>query len=238
MSFMELRKSSKQKKIFENTPKNQEHLAEIVGIMLGDGGIYLDKSRKYQLTISFNKNEVQYLLYVKNLTESYFYPYRFGIVNMKTEFFLRNISVHMTAHLLDAGLKVGDKTKLQVAIPAWIFDKKAFLIRCIRGLFDTDGCVYKKFAQYAQIQFKFSSYPLISSVRQALILLGFSPTQIESEQNKKFLHLKFYLSRQQEIMRFFEIIRPKNFKHVSRFRKIKWGRCDLNADLAGWSRQF
>lgn len=220
---MELRNSSQQKKIFENNPKNQENLAEIVGIILGDGGIYLDKSGKYQLTISFNKNEVQYLSYVKKLTESYFYPYKFGIVDMKTEFFLRNISFHMTTHLLEAGLKSGNKTKLQVDIPAWIFDEKAFLIRCIRGLFDTDGCVYKKFAQYAQIQFKFSSYPLIYSVRQALILLGFSPTQLESEQNKNFLHLKFYLSRQREIMRFFEIIQPKNFKHVARFRKISGG---------------
>ncbi len=217
---MEFRRSSRQKTVFERNAKNKEDLAEIVGIILGDGGIYLDKKRKYHLTISFNKKETQYLNYVKNLLESYFYPYRLGIVNMKTEFFLRNISVHMVAHLLDADLKAGNKTKLQVAIPQWIFDEKSFLLRCIRGLFDTDGCVYKKFAHYAQIQFKFASYPLISLVRQAFMLLGFSPTQIESEQNKK-LHLKFYLSRQQEITRFFEIIQPKNFKHMIRFKKIR-----------------
>ena len=41
------------------------------------------------------------------------------------------------------------------------------------GLFDTDGCVYKKYDNYAQIQFKLGSFALILSIRKSLKNLNF-----------------------------------------------------------------
>lgn len=40
------------------------------------------------------------------------------------------------------GLSIGDKIKNKVEIPNWIFNHKKYLLSCIRGLFDTDGCCY------------------------------------------------------------------------------------------------
>lgn len=221
--MLTIRRSSAQKLFFDSRAHNKYDLAEIIGILLGDGGIHLDKHKKYQTHIAFNKLEIQYLNYVKELMENYFHPYRFYIIEIKCEHLLRNISVHLAAHLLKKGLKVGDKIKSKVIIPDWIFANETLLMRCIRGLFDTDGCVYRKYANYAQIQFKFASYPLIYSIRRALILLGFHPTKIESEINREFVHWKFYVIRQTSIERFFRTIKPKNEKHVRRYLKIKVG---------------
>ena len=37
------------------------------------------------------------------------------------------------------GLPMGAKEN--ISIPMWIFKKRGFQIACLRGLFDTDGCV-------------------------------------------------------------------------------------------------
>ena len=46
----------------------------------------------------------------------------------------------------------------------------------IRGIFDTDGSVYRKYGPYAQIQFKAVSKSLMSFIREHLVSLGFHPT--------------------------------------------------------------
>lgn len=37
------------------------------------------------------------------------------------------------------GLPVGNKIKNSVEIPEWIFGRKPYLIKCLKGLFETDG---------------------------------------------------------------------------------------------------
>lgn len=221
--MLNLRRISSQKLHFDSQVHNKEDLAEISGILLGDGGIYLDYKKKYHITISFNKKETQYLHYVKTLIEGYFYLYKWCILECKTEFFVRNISVHVANHLIENGLKAGNKTANEVKIPCWIFSNERYLIRCLRGLFDTDGCVYKKFSKYAQIQFKFGNYGTTSSVHRAVKNLGFFPTRIQQEKNREFIHWKFYIIRQGKIDSFFNIMKPQNEKHVIRYQKIRSG---------------
>ena len=197
-------------------------LAEIIGILLGDGGLYKYNKNKYT-TVVFNKNEVCYLNYVKKLIEDYFAPYIFSFYEDKSEHKLHNNSVYIGKFLLKSGMKAGNKVKNNVEIPSWIF-KKNFLKNVIRGLFDSDGCVYNKYGHYLQIQFKFACYSLISSVRNALIYLDFNPTRIQRETRPDGLvGYKIYLSRQGEIKRFFEEIGPGNKKHIERYKKIKNG---------------
>lgn len=199
-------------------------LAEIVGIMLGDGSLYINKKLKFHTTISFHKNEYSYLSYVKSLFEKYFYPYSFYINELKDEILLLNISICIGRILKIVGLKEGNKVKNRVEIPKWIFSSRRFIMSLVKGMFDTDGCVYKKYANYAQIQFKFGSYPLVKSLKKALINLNFNPTKIQKELNQKgTFGWKFYLSRQKEIDRFFMEIKPGNTKHIERYNKIRNG---------------
>ena len=226
------RRNSTQSRAFEKRTHSRVVLAEIIGIMLGDGGIYLDYKHKYQLTISFNKKEIQYRDYVKNLFEDYFFPYTFRVDELASEFLIRNVSFHLVDYLISEGLISGDKNKNRISIPKWVFQDKKYLIPCIRGLFDTDGSIYRKYGNYSQIQFKFGHFEIVDSIRKGLVILDFKPTKITSELNNGFTHWKVYLSRQDEIKRFFNIFNPANKKHLSRYKKIKmWGDRDLNPDL-------
>ena len=113
----------------------------------------------------------------------------------------------------------------KIRIPSWIFQDKELTKRAVRGLFDTDGCVYRKYGHYAQIQIKFGCAETTESVQEALKKLGYHPTKIEKYLNKakNVWAWKFYLSRQAEIDTFFNEIHPKNEKHIRRYNKIRSG---------------
>src|SRR5205809_3060025 len=76
-----------------------------------------------------------------------------------------------------------------------------------------DGCVYRKYSLYIQIQFKFASLSLLAYARQTLAKLGLHPTSITSDDTK----FRFFLSRQAEVDRFFRVVKPRNRKHLRRF---------------------
>lgn len=202
--------------------ENKLELAEIIGIMLGDGCLYKEKKHnRYQTTICFHKKEIDYLRYVKILFENYF-KYKFYITEIEHEMLLRNGSLRVGKKLISFGLHSGSKIDNKVIIPSWIFENTECLKRTVRGLFDTDGCVYKKYDKYAQIVFKFGCEETTHSLRKAMIILNFKPTKIEKGYNKerRTFFYKFYLSRQDEIRLFFQEIEPKNQKHVKRYQRI------------------
>jgi len=97
-----------------NKPDLSEELAEFVGIVLGDGSI-----TKYQLTITLNQNEEQYISFVGNLTEKLF-SIKPKIIHRKDQS-VKNIvisSKNLVEFLIDdLGLKNGNKVKQNVDIP-------------------------------------------------------------------------------------------------------------------------
>lgn len=205
-----------------------EQLAEILGIMLGDGCLYEDKKNKFHTIICFHLEEILYSDYVINLFSNYF-DYSFSKTFLKNEILVRNVSKYVGLSLIDSGLIPGNKIKNKLDVPKLIFSKKEFMISFIRGLFDTDGCIYNKYGDYLQIQFKLGSNGIILSTYKLLILLGFHPTKIQLENLKKgTVAWKFYLSRQQEIHDFFRIIKPANQKHQLRYKK--WGHWDFRVN--------
>lgn len=203
-----------------------ENLAEIVGIMLGDGALWLqpDCVNSYKIIVASDKREKAWLTYVKSLFEAYFEE-PFNIKEIKCGLHLTNYSAKVAHKLLKAGLIEGNKVENEVTIPSWVLKERKLLIRTVQGLFDTDGCVYKKYDTYAQIEFKFGSEITTKSVHNAVKRLGFNPTKIQRQYNSYtggFLW-RFYFSRQAEIELFFTEVTPKNPKHMERYKRIKGG---------------
>ena len=87
----------------------------------------------------------------------------------------------------------------------------------IRGIFDTDGSVYRKYDPYAQIQLKAVSKSLMSFIREHLVSLGFHPTRLRPDETK----FRFSLCRQTEVDRFSRTESPVNPKHVERLKRIR-----------------
>jgi len=187
--------------------------SEILGILLGDGCMSWNHSSVHISIAGHKYEDREYLVeYVRPM-----FAKRFGIslkiLYVKNQnsmiVYVRTKEVAMTLHEWE--MPYGRK-KLSNLTPNVALDEARF----IRGLFDTDGCIYRKYGPYLQIQFKSASSSLVEYARLCLVKLGFSPTLIKRDDTK----VRFFLSRQGEVNRFFEVIQPKNSKHLGRFRNL------------------
>ena len=158
-------------------PNKSSDLAELCGIILGDGGM-----SKNQLTITLHHiDDKDYSRFVIKLIKKLFKINPSIYHDAKNSVNDIVVSrVNLIKFLQSLGLVIGNKIKQQIDIPKWIKRNKKFLIACIRGLFDTDGSIinhsYKvsnKNYLYKKIDFSSGSLPLIKTVHNSLKKLGF-----------------------------------------------------------------
>lgn len=123
------------------------------------------------------------------------------IQNIKMEL----IPIKSDASIKDLGIKTGDKIKNQVTIPHWVFSREKYLIVCLKGLFDTDGCCYKTGKRYLIINFTNKNAKLLNQIYIGLKQLNFHPYKITGRGVE--------IGRQLDIKNFFSIIRLRNRKH-------------------------
>lgn len=182
--------------------KYSEMLSEFIGILLGDGHI-----NPTQVTVTLGSKELRYVYYVANLIKNIF-SIEPKIVKSKNGYFVVYFgSTEAVRWLLKMGL-VFNKVKKQVDVPSWILTQKEYMDSFLRGFFDSDGSIYKlRFG--IQIAFINRSLPILQSIRYILILLGFFPSQIS-----KF---RVYLTRKEDVKKFFKLIKPSNNRHLERF---------------------
>jgi len=199
-------------------PKESIELAEFYGIMLGDGNLTKIKSYKigtYQARISGDSRfDREYLLnYVKPLIEKLFsIEVVYFKVKNKNTFVLVATSRKIVEFLESKGFVPGNKIKNQLVIPNWINSNREYVKACIRGLYDTDGGIYKLNHQ-SSIQIVITNYnqKLLRQVRDSLILLGISPSNIATQN-------KIYLTKRTELRKFLKQIGFRNSKHANKVR--------------------
>ncbi|OHA08673.1 MAG: hypothetical protein A3B37_01875 [Candidatus Sungbacteria bacterium RIFCSPLOWO2_01_FULL_59_16] len=180
-------------------------LAEFFGIMLGDGRL-----APYQVVVTLGTKEYGYARHVCWLMEELFGVLARVAVRGSGYRDVYLGSLDLVEWFKREGL-VHNKVRFQVDIPAWIFSRREFLNAFVRGFFDTDGSVYAlRFG--TQLSFTNRSAPLLRSLRRALLLLGYHPSMVSS--------YCIYLTRRDEIVRFFREVRPANIKHRQRFAAI------------------
>ena len=142
-------------------PDYSVNLAEFFGIMIGDGGINND----WQAKISLNSiADLKYKEYVVALCISLFgfppavhYPKSCNVCNISID------SVAIVDLLVEKGLLKGNKLEQGLSIPSWVMEKEEYRKACMRGLMDTDGCLYIHEhtvlgSSYSNIGLCFSSY--------------------------------------------------------------------------------
>jgi hypothetical protein len=194
-------------------PKPSDKLAEFVGIMLGDGSI---TDNQIRVTLN-NKNDVQYSKCVSNHIQELFGK-KPSILPRKQKN-ARNVllsGVNLVNYCLTIGLVKGNKIKAQVDIPEWIKKNKQYYLACIRGLFDTDGCLYThihwtKGILYRNLGLCFTSYskPLLRSFYEGVRQLGFKASIRKSH---------VYMYSLEDIEEFLKVVKPRNIKQVEKLR--------------------
>lgn len=182
-------------------------LAEFVGCLLGDGHL-----SPTQVTVTLGAKD-RYAPYVLELIYRIF---RIRAKQLSDQrgyciiYFGSTTAVHWFRKM---GL-VHHKVRSQVDVPQWIMSCKQFMRAALRGLFDTDGSVYK-LRWGLQISFCNRSRPLLQSVQMMLKMLDFHPSNISG--------FNIYLTRRADTARFFREIGFSNRKHVDRYLKFQHG---------------
>ncbi len=197
-------------------PELSEKLAELIGIMLGDGGM-----TDYQINVTFNsKTEKEYGTYIRNLIEELF-AINVSIIHTESVNADRIIASgkNLVEFLKRKGLKTGNKVINQVGIPKWIGLKNEYKISCLRGLMDTDGSFYsylhrvsnKMYRNYA-LDFTNHSIPLLQGVKNILQNFGCIPSLAK---------YKVVLHKKNDIKRYMLTVGSSNPRTKEKIRNSK-----------------
>lgn len=180
--------------------KESEKLAEFIGIMLGDGNIW-----KNQIRIAFDKRNIKYIDYVDKLFKGIvgLRPKR-RILEKTNQAYLYFYSRDFVNKLIEFGLKRGSKIGNQIGIPNWIKENKIYAKACVRGLIDTDGCIYRcKREKQTYIKFTNFNKKLLSDFKEQTKTLGYS----FAKANKN----NWCLYRKAEVAKFIKDVKPLKF---------------------------
>jgi intein/homing endonuclease len=204
-------------------PEHSEELAELCGIILGDGNMnqFIDgkKRRSYDIRIAGHA-ELDHT-YLESHVAGLFRRL-FGVNHLISKRHSSNAmylvinSRKVLRFLYGLGLSIGRKKYDNPRIPEWIRQNPQFLASCIRGLFDTDGSIHRMSGRDANLlRITFTSYypSLMTDVREGLQSLGYHPSQV-------IVGKQIFLSRQSEIVRYLKEVGFANDKHRRRVVRL------------------
>lgn len=180
-----------------------EDLAELIGILLGDGNMWNTSIR-----IAFDKRNKRYIDYVEKLFNDVFGIHlKRLIINDTNQAYLYCCNKLASQRLLEFGLKRGDKIKNNVKIPMWISENINYIKSCLRGLIDTDGCVYKS-KRDKQIYIKFTNFnpTLLKDFKDLTVFMGYHFARANKH--------NWCLYRKDEVVRFIKDVKPLKYHGV------------------------
>jgi hypothetical protein len=202
-------------------------LAELVGILLGDGSIGEYKSnykgaikKQYRIKVTGDMNEdlPYFKEYVSPLMTAVFSKeplLRFKKEENTAELLLFGKEYYDS--LMNLGLQRAPKKDVAV-VPKFItsYNLSRFFLR---GLFDTDGCLifdaqHTSRHYYPRLEIKFQPSPMRSQVFDMLVGEGFKPI-ISVTGSKEVLRIQ--LNGEKQLSRWVERIGFKNIRHLTKY---------------------
>jgi len=213
-----------------------EDFAEVIGALIGDGCLckFLSKSEgdiwRYVVlfTGSWNNDHEYYEEWIRPIIYK-----KFGITGYiyhrkdddTVRYFIQSERVVKFFH--EFGLPLGAKGE-NLEIPSQILADDELAKACIRGIFNTDGCIYRRYGKrysnhakhyggYAVIQFKMKSRHLIEEIKAILDRSGIHTTKIGEDKGCWVCRI----TTQEHIDLFMRLFRITHFHHVQRYIQIK-----------------
>lgn len=205
-------------------PSESKELAEFYGIMLGDGNSHRtcrynscnDKRGTFMIRIVGDSRLDNLYLnnYVKPLINNLFkVSVRVGKFKDSNAMFLEVHSKELVNFLEKKGFKPGNKIKNKLGIPIWIKKDTNYIKSCVRGLYDTDGSVYKLTNQNShQICFTGANMKLMRDVRNSLLKLGIKCSKISKKD--------IYITKKSELRKFLKLIGFSNYRHLKKIKML------------------
>jgi intein/homing endonuclease len=195
-------------------------LAELVGLMLGDGCLS-NSSGRHMIYISGHKvDDLEYHSKItKNLFKSIFNKdVKINFRKDENTLFIRFSDKTIFEKFSSLGLPIGIKYS-NLKIPKEFLSKKLFL-PFMRGLFDTDGCLvfskqHKSIPYYPRIEISSKSQIFLLDIFEKLKKYGFYGSV-----SKKGQQFRLEIPGFKNISLWLSLIGSNNPKHVNKFKKI------------------
>ena len=201
-----------------NKIKINQDIAELTGIILGDGHIH---TKHNLITIVGSLEDLGYYkervipLFQKVFDKTVKIRKR----NDRNAYYLLIYSKEIIDFFINCvGLKRGSKVK--AFIPKIIFSDKKLIKSFFRGLFDTDGCIKfskqtKSINYYPRVQIALRFSPLAEELSCLFHSTGFP---YGTWKDNRFSGMIFYqVSGKKNTIRWFKEISPKNMVHRSKY---------------------
>lgn len=207
-------------------PKDiSEDLAEETGWHIGDGSMnYYNHGRMtrgiYQLRGHIEDDKYHYITRIKPIFKK-LYNVDLSLRDMPSTrvFGFQIWNNELVDFKKNLGLPLGKK--FTVEIPEVFLKDKKLISGVIRGIFDTDGCVYlqKKYGKlYPRLEINTISRPLGEQLKNLFLMLGLRATlySIPGRGNK----LEYYnvsIRGIEMFHKFIQVIKPANKKHIDKY---------------------
>lgn len=211
---------------FEYIPlEENEDLAEFLCIMCGDGHLSED-SQTVKITLN-PVDEEHYTDYTISIICNIFNLIPDNLNFYKVEgqstlqVTLRRKSIHYS--IIEKGRRIrdnknglvpGDKLKNQIGVPDFVFRNKKFVLRGLKGLFDTDGGITVNHDKRIVLNFENYSLTLLNDFHKMCKLLGINST----------LSTKSYqvnITEAKSVRKFLNLVKPEKIKEP--YRRIWLG---------------
>ena len=212
--------------------KNDELIAEFIGMMLGDGnfGIYLSKAgnkikKQHRIKITLDSRNKQYVNYTENMFKK--------VLNVEPRVYYKNGENYKRKEnavdiatfrkdsffylLNDIGLITSPKWG-RMKIPEG-YNKGKLGLFVLKGLFDTDGCVtiYKNNGiVYPRIEIRLSPCPAQEQINHILDEFEFNYKVQNLERGKT----KIRLSGKKELEKWFKLVGSASSVNIDRAKQF------------------
>lgn len=197
-------------------PKPSELLAEFIGIFLGDGSFGV----KYQIAISWNhKCEQDYAKHIQKMVRDLF-----GLesrIRVREQYGSAEVVIS-SSNLVDyvrklTGIKADEAKKL-FKLPAWLSKNKRYKVGFLRGLFDSEGCVYQHQYYSNKKSYRYTKIAVTNYCDKILAVFQdfLKSLEIDTVKYKNRVHIYC----EADTKRFFELIGSNNSKNNIRFKKF------------------
>ena len=195
-------------------------IAELIGILLGDGNLW-----RYGFRIDLNRiDEPKYVDYVYTLISTIFNkkPISHNRKGIDGTYEGKGVRLHIYGvniinFLVKLGLRVGHKIRDNAEVPNWVRNNRLLIPFCIRGLFDTDGNIdIHTDTRSLVLRFVSGSYLIANNFKDMC-----EKIDIVANINKQKTRIKKYdkiydsyvvsIGSKENVKKFLEIVKPRKF---------------------------
>lgn len=180
--------------------KKDGDLAELIGVVLGDGHIW-QYPRTEELSIFSNANNPGFIIRYARLVEKIFKRKPTTKIHSKQNCIRIRIYEKYIAKRL--GVPVSPRRDKEIVVPKWIFNRRNYVIRYLKGLYEAEGShsIHLPTSTY-KVQFSNRNISMLENVFNLVSKLGLHPHKSKHQ---------IQLSRKEEVFKFLKLIEFRKY---------------------------